>query len=181
MRAGRIDASASTNRNGATSMNPLLQDLYGHQAWADAELWRAIEASERARNDDAIRKRLHHIHMVQRAFMWAVGDRAAAFGFSKPDDFAALDDLKAFARESHDMIDRAVPAVADRLDNRITMPWFKDPPLTLTIGEALAQCAMHSQWHRGQNATRLRELGGTPPTVDLIVWYWKDRPRPRWA
>ena len=36
--------------------------------------------------------------------------------------------------------------------------------------------AMHSQWHRGQNAMRLRELGGEPPTTDLIVWYWKGRP-----
>ena len=47
----------------------------------------------------------------------------------------------------------------------------KDPALTITVGEALTQCAMHSQWHRGQNATRLRELGGHPPMVDLIVWF----------
>jgi uncharacterized damage-inducible protein DinB len=60
------------------------------------------------------------------------------------------------------------------------MPWFKEPALTITVGEALTQCAMHSQWHRGQNATRLRELGATPPTGDLIVWYWKGRPVPAW-
>ena len=35
---------------------------------------------------------------------------------------------------------------------------------------------MHSHYHRGQNATRLRELGGEPPMTDLIVWYWKGRP-----
>jgi len=46
-------------------------------------------------------------------------------------------------------------------------------------GEALTQMAMHSQWHRGQNATRLRELGAQPPTVDLIAWYWKGRPSAR--
>jgi uncharacterized damage-inducible protein DinB len=40
---------------------------------------------------------------------------------------------------------------------------------------------MHSHYHRGQNATRLRELGGEPPMTDLIVWYWKGRPRPDWA
>jgi uncharacterized damage-inducible protein DinB len=40
---------------------------------------------------------------------------------------------------------------------------------------------MHSQHHRGQNATRLRELGGEPPMTDLIVWYWKGRPGPRWS
>jgi uncharacterized damage-inducible protein DinB len=36
--------------------------------------------------------------------------------------------------------------------------------------------ALHSQHHRGQNATRLRELGAVPPATDLIVWYWKGRP-----
>jgi uncharacterized damage-inducible protein DinB len=39
---------------------------------------------------------------------------------------------------------------------------------------------MHSHYHRGQNATRLRELGGEPPPTDLIVWYWKGRPAPEW-
>jgi uncharacterized damage-inducible protein DinB len=39
---------------------------------------------------------------------------------------------------------------------------------------------MHSHYHRGQNATRLRELGGTPPTTDYIVWLWKGRPQPAW-
>ena len=40
---------------------------------------------------------------------------------------------------------------------------------------------MHSHYHRGQNATRLRELGAEPPGTDLIVWYWKSRPAPAWA
>src|SRR5262245_11071784 len=41
-------------------MNPLLTDLYGHQAWADAQHWRAIGAHRPARDDRAIRRRLHH-------------------------------------------------------------------------------------------------------------------------
>ena len=162
-------------------MNPLLRDLYGHQAWADAEHWRAIEAHSPARDDQAIRARLHHLHLVQRSFIWAVGDRAIAFAFSQPEDFKTVGDLKVFARESHANIDRCLSHITDtRLAESVTMPWFKDPPLTITVSEALTQCAMHSQWHRGQNATRLRELGATPPTVDLIVWYWKGRPMPAW-
>ena len=162
-------------------MTDLLQDLYGHQAWADAEHWRAIEAHAPARDDEAIRRRLHHLHLVQRAFMWAVGDRTAPFAFSKPEDFKTFDDLKAFAREAHAAINQCLSSLTDsRLAGPASMPWFKDPPLTITVGEALAQCALHSQWHRGQNATRLRELGATPPTVDLIVWYWKGRPAPEW-
>jgi len=68
-----------------------------------------------------------------------------------------------------------------RFEESIRIPWFDDPPLTITIAEALSQCAMHSQWHRGQNAVRLRELGAEPPPVDLIVWYWNGRPAAAWS
>jgi uncharacterized damage-inducible protein DinB len=162
-------------------MNPLLQDLFGHQEWADAEHWRAIAANPAARDDQAIRNRLHHIHLVQRGFTWAVGERTTGFTFSTPDDFDTFDDLRAFARASHANIDQLLSGITDpRLNESVTIEWFKDPPLTISVAEALTQCAMHSQWHRGQNAARLRELGATPPAVDLIVWYWKGRPAPAW-
>jgi hypothetical protein len=56
-------------------MNSLLCDLYGHQEWADAEHWRAIEAHPPALADTAIRDRLHHVHLVQHVFLWATGVR----------------------------------------------------------------------------------------------------------
>jgi hypothetical protein len=63
-------------------MNPLLEDLLDHQAWADAEHWRALELYAPAREDRAIHDRLHHIHQVQRLFIWAVGERQTEFAFS---------------------------------------------------------------------------------------------------
>ena len=163
-------------------MNLLILDLYGHQEWADAEHYRAIAPHAPARDDKAIRNRLHHIHIVQRAFLWAVGDRSAQFEMSTPEDFTTIDDLKAYARTYHDDVRRILETASEeRLGQSITMPWFKDPPLTLSVTEALAQCAMHSHYHRGQNATRLRELGGEPPLTDLIAWYWKGRPAAAWA
>ena len=162
-------------------MNALLRDFYGHQVWADAEHWRAIEAHPPAAQDAAIKNRLHHIHLVQRAFLWAVGDRGSGLALTKADDFASLADLKRYGREYHDEVIRFLESVTDaRLEQHIGIPWFKDPPLAITVTEALMQCAMHSHYHRGQNATRLRELGGEPPATDLIVWYWKNRPAPAW-
>jgi uncharacterized damage-inducible protein DinB len=162
-------------------MDALLRDLYGHQAWADIEHWKAIGAHAPARDDRIIRERLHHLHIVQRSFMWAVSDRSTAFAFSTPADFKTFADLEAYARGSHAIVEQTLASLTDaRLTESISMPWFKDPPLTITVAEALTQCAMHSQWHRGQNATRFRELGGTPPLVDLIIWYWRGRPAAVW-
>jgi uncharacterized damage-inducible protein DinB len=163
-------------------MNPLLRDFCAHQAWADAEHWRAIEGHPPAAQDEVIKNRLHHIHMVQRAFMWAVGDRATGLAVTNAGEFASLAELKAYARGSHESFDRFLAAVTEaRLEERIAMPWFTDPPLSITVTEALMQCAMHSHYHRGQNATRLRELAGEPPLTDLIAWYWKGRPAPAWT
>jgi len=161
-------------------MNSLIRDLCVHQLWADAEHWRAIEAHAPAAADAAVRTRLHHIHLVQRAFVWAVGSRTTGLSVTKADEFESLAELKAYARGSHEGIDRLLNTITDeRLDESIVMPWFSDPPLTITVTEALTQCAMHSHYHRGQNATRLRELGGELPMTDLIAWYWKGRPAAR--
>jgi uncharacterized damage-inducible protein DinB len=163
-------------------MNPLLRDFCAHQSWADAEHWRAIESACAGRRRLAIRTRLHHIHMVQRVFMWAVGDRSSGCRPRSPRTSDRWLNSKGYARESHHEIDRFLRGVTEAaLDSRITMPWFGDPPLSITVTEALTQCAMHSHYHRGQNATRLRELDGEPPMTDLIVWYWKGRPAPAWS
>ena len=163
-------------------MNPLLADLYGHQDWADAQLWRAIATHPPACDDEAIRRRLHHIHFVQRAFLWMVSDRRTAFAVTKPEDFASFEDLKTYARTYHDEVRQTLADMsAERLTAEIRVPWApKDARQTLTVTEALLQCAMHSQYHRGQNATRLRELGGEPPTTDLIMWYWIGRKAADW-
>ena len=158
-----------------------LRDLFAHQAWADAEHWKAIGAHPAARDDKAVRDRLHHIHFVQHAFLWTVGDRTEAFAVTKPADFVSFDALHDYARLYYARLGSALDRLTDaRLAEPVSIVWFNDPPLTITVAEALTQCAMHSHYHRGQNASRLRELGGEPPTTDLIVWQWKGRPPAGW-
>ena len=54
------------------------------------------------------------------------------------------------------------------------------PDRQITLGEALTQVCLHSQGHRAQCATRLRLLGGEPPSTDYIFWV-KDRLLPAWV
>jgi uncharacterized damage-inducible protein DinB len=44
----------------------------------------------------------------------------------------------------------------------------------------MQQVVMHSEHHRGQNAVRLRELGGAMPPTDYIYWIVEGRPAPVW-
>lgn len=164
-------------------MRDTLVDLYRHQEWADAEAWRACESHPNALADKALWERLHHIHLVQHAFLAIVrGDDPQSLKFTKPTDYASPADLKAEAQGYHVEVLRFLEQT-DRqaLERTIVIPWFKEPPLELTIGQALLQAVTHSVYHRGQNATRLRELGGTPPLTDYIYWLWKARPAARWG
>jgi uncharacterized damage-inducible protein DinB len=162
-------------------MASYLEELYGHQEWADAEHWRAFEAHPPALADKAIRDRLHHIHLVQHAFLWIAGPRKEAFANRKPEDFPSTSDLKKYARQGlsqlHDFVNSLDNA---RGEEMIEVIWFR-PPVKLSVRQALTQAAMHSHYHRGQNATRFRELGGAPPTTDFIVWLREGKPAARWG
>jgi uncharacterized damage-inducible protein DinB len=162
---------------GNRDMNPILRDLLAHQFWADTELWNAVAANAAARTDRAIHGRFHHLHLVQRFFVWAVSDRGVQPTITRPEEYPSLDRLREYARGSHQQVQACIDAfTADSLERPVTIPWFQEPPLTISVTEALTQLAMHSHHHRAQNATRLREIGGEPPPMDLIVWYWKGRP-----
>jgi len=160
-------------------VNSYLEELYGHQEWADAEHWRAIEGNPAAFNDKAIRERLLHIHLIQHAFLWITGPRTMQFASKKPEHFPEMADLKKYARNGNRELAEMVKAsTPEWLEEVIEVPWF--PSLKISRRQALTQAAMHSHYHRGQNATRLRELGGAPPPTDFIVWLRKGRPAATW-
>ncbi|HEX2454386.1 MAG TPA: DinB family protein [Vicinamibacterales bacterium] len=162
-------------------MSDLLQELYGHQAWADSVLWQALAAQPGALDDRAIRERLHHIHLVQRLFLWTSrgdeGELTPAKVEDIPDIRVIMDDVRRY----HDEAIAHVSALSvARRAEPLNIAWFKDAPVPFTREQALMQCVMHSQYHRGQNATRLRELGGSPPITDFILWLYRDKPPARW-
>lgn len=158
-----------------------LGELYAHQEWADAKHWRAFEAHPAALADQAIRERLLHIHLVQHGFLWVTSPQRPEFAFRKLEDFPSMADLKNYGRQGLEEMTALVKKTdADRMEQVIEVPWFK-PALKISVRQALTQAAMHSHYHRGQNATRLRELGGEPPMTDFIVWLRDGQPAARWG
>jgi len=163
------------------AMDKQLRELFEHQAWADAKHWTAILAHPRATDDGALRRRLYHIHLVQRAFLsvW----QGQTLEPPKPESFPTLEALKDWGRDYHEQVLGFLDEDElddERLDSEVLLPWFQDPPCRTALRRTLHQALMHSHYHRGQNATRLRDLGAKPPTTDLIVWYWKGCPPAEW-
>jgi uncharacterized damage-inducible protein DinB len=163
----------------------LLLDLTRHMEWADATVWRAVLKSPAAASDERLRKYLHHIHMVQYAFINVWQDQPYSGEAGKDFDLVALKD---WGHEFHQLATSYWPTVNEEdLDRPTNMPWAKyltkslgrDPAGT-TKGETIMQVAAHTTYHRGQVNARLRELGEEPPLVDFIAWLWFGKPTADW-
>jgi uncharacterized damage-inducible protein DinB len=162
-------------------MHSYLHELYAHQEWADAEHWRAFEAHPTALKDKALYERLHHIHLVQHGFLWITGPQTSPFEYKKAEEYSDPADLKTYAQQGlADLDERLRTTSSEALEEIVEIPWFQ-PTLKISRRQALIQAAMHSHYHRGQNATRFRELGGVPPTTDFIVWLQKGQPGASWT
>jgi uncharacterized damage-inducible protein DinB len=159
-------------------MDTFLRDLLAHSEWANAVFFSAWGKS-RARDHDELRARVAHIVGVQQEFLSLLrGEQSGVPPAGPPPTFA---DLRTRAESSHsDLRDFAATLDSETLSRMVHVPWFQDPNFHITVAEALVQVAMHTQHHRGQCLTRLKDFGGEPKNVDWIIWLWKQKPEPRW-
>src|SRR5262249_51800818 len=156
-----------------------VRNLMAHAEWANAVFFHAWAKSP-ARDHEEMRRRVGHVVGVQEGFL-AILRREAASGTAAgvPPSF---DELKIRAATSHKNLRAFAEALdAGGLARTVSIPWFPDPPCVVSVAEALVQVAMHTQHHRGQLMTRLKDFGGEPKNVDWIIWLWKGRPHARWA
>ena len=159
-----------------------VQELARYMAWADATVWNAVLATTQAASDSRIAETLHHIHLVQHIFLQAW--RGSAFAVRERTEFSSLDEIAAWGQEAHRGVQAFADSVsAEEMERALRMPWAAHYEQRTgqtagahTLGESMLQVFLHTQHHRGQVCTRLREIGGVPPTVDFIVWLWAGRP-----
>ncbi len=162
-----------------------IRDLYRHMEWADATVWTAVLAHPEAASDGKILGVFHHLHLTQHAFLrvWLGEPRNAPY----PNFTEALPMME-WGREWFPRAFSYLKEVTDEtLAGQMPVPWASlvgrkigRPPSDTTLGDTMMQVSMHSQYHRGQVNTRLRELGGDPPMVDYIAWIWQGRPGAEW-
>jgi uncharacterized damage-inducible protein DinB len=159
-------------------VDALVRDLMAHTEWANAVFFHAWIKSP-ARDHEEMRTRMHHIVGVQEAFLAVLqGEQPVAPPGGSPPMF---DELKTRAVSSHSGLhDFAATLDSESSSHEVHIPWLPDPPCLITVADALVQVAMHTQHHRGQCMTRLKDFGGEPKNVDWILWLWKQKPEARW-
>jgi uncharacterized damage-inducible protein DinB len=160
-------------------MLEFLRNLMAHAEWANAVFFHAWDSSP-ARDNEEMRRRLSHLIGVQQGFLALLTDKEP--GGPRPGPPDTFEELKSRAQSCHTGLRDLVAGMPpEKLSRTIQVPWFPDPPCVITVAEALVQVAMHSQHHRGQCMTRLKDLEGEPKNVDWIIWLWKGKPEGRWG
>lgn len=159
-------------------MLALLQELFQHQAYADASLLTAIRRHEIAADDPELRTLVHHMLVAHRFWIHLT----QGLPFPVEDEARVPDSLDLIAtryRETQAQEQRWLATLQESdLVRTLESPFL--PGRRIVVRDALVQVCMHSQGHRSQCATRLRLLGGEPPPLDFILWL-KDRPAPVWS
>jgi uncharacterized damage-inducible protein DinB len=162
-----------------------LQSLMRHMGWADGLIWKAVVSTPALQQDQDVRDRLHHFHATQWAYLqiW----RGEVVHIPELSSFADLRSLGRWARGFHHELPEYADALQeDTLSRIVEFPWAEriaerfgtiNPA---TLAETILQLAVHSAHHRGQVATRIRERGGEPPTIDFLAWVWMGRPTASW-
>jgi uncharacterized damage-inducible protein DinB len=160
-------------------MLDFLRDLMAHAEWANAVFFHTWGKSP-AGDHEEMRQRVGHIIGVQQGFLSVL--RCEKPGGPPGGPPPSYDVLKTRAESCHaGLRDYMAKLAPEALAQKVRIPWFPDPPCVITIAEALVQCAMHTQHHRGQCMTRLKDFGGEPKNVDWIIWLWKQKPQARWS
>jgi uncharacterized damage-inducible protein DinB len=159
-------------------MISFLRELMAHAEWANAVFFHAWGKSP-ARDHEEMRRRVGHIIGVQQGFLSVLREENPGGPPSGPPP--SFDDLKTRAVSCHaGLRELAATLEPESIARSVRIPWFPDPPCVISVAEALVQVAMHSQHHRGQCMTRLKDFGGEPKNVDWIIWLWKQKPQARW-
>ena len=158
--------------------------LLSHAEWADALVWKAALSS--GQEDDELRAKLHHLHLVQWAYLhiW----RAEQVRPRELSTFPTLAGIRGWAREYYRELPSYMGALSDPdLGSEVRIPWADrlvqrfGRARPTTLAESVLQVALHSSYHRGQVVRRLRELDVEAPLSDFLAWIWMDRPEADWG
>jgi uncharacterized damage-inducible protein DinB len=155
----------------------MLKDLILHKGYANASLIKAIRQHEPAAQDPDLKNLLHHIIVANR--FWLMLSLGLPFAVEEESRIPeSLEEIAAQYRDTHAQELKWV-SQAEEHELARTVETSFIPGHSYSVAEAMMQVCLHSQGHRAQCATRLRSLGGTPPTLDFILWL-KERPTPEW-
>jgi len=151
--------------------------LYAHNRWANhltLEAAGALAAPQLHQDLGSSHRSIFGTlsHMLWADWLWlGRWQRLPAPSGTDPRTCNELPDLRArWEQVEHDRQGFLLGLTADALDTLLTYDNPPGTPWTYSLRHMLTQVLTHSAYHRGQVASMIRQIGGTPPATDFLVF-----------
>jgi uncharacterized damage-inducible protein DinB len=146
-----------------------IEDLLRHKWWANANLLLAIRQHPSAAEDEELRRMLHHILFSNRFWLLTI----LGHTFVREDEMQIPHNLTGIMErlnETEHLESEWLSKATESDLERILQTRSSRLGVDVSVRQAILQICMHTQGHRPQCATRLRQLGGAPPGMDFALW-----------
>lgn len=161
-----------------------LATLFAYNRWADARVIEACRsvpadryAAEVAPGWASLRSTI--VHMAGAADIWAkrfLGEPVARFYVET--DLPTLDEAAQLLTSSQDRLERLV---AERSPEALSAPFtyrnMRGITASVPLWAALRHVVNHATYHRGQVASKLKQLGVEPPVTDFVFYAIEQTPQ----
>lgn len=158
-------------------MLEMVRDLVDHKGYANAALLQAIGQHPPAAADPEILRLLHHILIANRFWLLTIQGEPFMHHDEARTSESFADLVGRYRRMQAKETEWLATATDTALAGVLESPLI--PNGRCTVVQALLQVCLHSQGHRSQVATLLRQCGGVPPATDFILWV-AERTRAEW-
>jgi uncharacterized damage-inducible protein DinB len=163
------DCALPRNFLGARNMDGFLEELARYDAWANAELLRAVE-SLRA-GDERVRSLL--AHLTAGKLMWIGRVRGGEVPAGLWPEWTVEESarrLRLIDREFVNLAGREEPQRMVQYENT------QGAPYEMAAWDLMVHVVNHGTYHRGQLASALKNAGGVPAVTDYIAWARYGKP-----
>jgi len=164
-------------------MQSALQKLFDYHAWANEDLFDALERLDPERHGVELQTALrliNHVHVVSRIFAAHLEGAAHSYSSDNTEETPTLDTLRTALSESDrwycDYLRRS-PAAG--LTEKIAFTFTDGDKGFMSREEMLTHVALHASYHRGEVGRLLWQLGITPPWDTFAVYLHRNEPSRR--
>lgn len=145
-------------------MQPILQRLVEHMAWADAQVLAKLRG---APEDTAALKWYAHVLAAER--IWLLRLHGQDWTTQRVWPALSLDECAALAEQNSAQLQQYVTRLKDEdLTKQTQYTNSAGDTYANTVSDMLTHVALHGVHHRGQIAASLRANGVDPPALDFI-------------
>lgn len=148
---------------------------FAHDDWALRQVFQAVETMTDEQIDTPIdmgmgslRKNLQHIID---AWRWWLGNWSEdGCPFPRGEDPRSLGEMQALAQDAAHQRLVFIKSLDESAADRIVSVTAGGPVSCFRVTESLLQLCVHGTHHLAQCLNMVRQLGGSPPSIDLISW-----------